>query len=751
MRTLAFLRDRKLSVLLALGLLILQAYCELTLPAIMSDIVNTGVANGGITSSVPSSVTEDDLANLELFLTDSERATVEASYTRDGAALAFTGTDADRASLEGPLAEAEMLVGRLTEGARAEELRGVLGDAAGAPGPGAAASGGTVTIDDVRGLVASGALDPAALVRARGELAEGLGDAGGQIVRSRATAYVKGALERAGVDVAAVQTGYLLAEGARMLAFAGLAAAASVAAALNASRTAAAVARDLRHDLYSRVLAFSPAEISRFSSASLITRATNDVQQIQTVTVMILRMVLYAPVMGVGAIMRVVAFGDTGLQWIIVAAVAAIMVAVAALMGFTLPRFRIMQRLVDRNNLVAREIITGVMPIRAFGRSRYEEERYDEANSDLTATYIFTNRAMSFMMPLMLIVMNLTGVAIVWFGGAGIDAGTFQVGDLMAYMSYTIQVIVSFMIITMVSVMLPRADVAAERVQEVLAVRPSIASPAEPASAPAGAGAGELTFDDVSFAYPGAEARTLDHVSFTVRPGETLGIIGSTGVGKSTLVQLIPRLFDATEGAVSVDGVDVRDMDLEELRGLIGYVPQKGMLFSGTIADNIKYADPALSDDAMRAAAATAQATEFIEAKPDGYESPIAAGGTNVSGGQRQRLAIARALAKRPRILVFDDAFSALDYKTDARLRAALAERDDAGTVVIVAQRIATIMRADQIIVLDDGRVAGRGTHEELLRSCPAYLEIARSQLSESELGIEGDAPRGRAPEGGGR
>lgn len=760
MKTFAFLRNHKLSILLAIALLILQAYCELTLPTIMSDIVNTGIANGGITSAVPASITGSDLANLELFLTDSERATVEASYTQDGTVLAFTGTEADRASLEEPLAEAEMLVSQLTEGVKTEELMGGLGGGA-ASAPGAAAPGveaapaptlgDTVTIDDVQRLVSAGALAPSKLVEARGELVKSLGDAGDQIIQSRAIAYVKGTLDRAGVDTDAVQTDYLFAEGGHMLAFAALAAVASVVAALNASRTAAAVARDLRHDLYDRVLAFSPAETSRFSAASLITRATNDVQQIQTVTVMILRMVLYAPVMGIGAIMRVVAFGNTGLQWIIVAAVVAIMVAVGALMGLTLPRFRIMQKLVDRNNLVAREIITGIMPIRAFGRSRYEEERYDEANSELTATYIFTNRAMSFMMPLMLIVMNLTSVAIVWFGGAGIDAGTLQVGDLMAYMSYTIQVIVSFMIITMVSVMLPRADVAAERVQEVLAVRPSIASPAKSAPAPAGGWTGELAFDDVSFAYPGAEANTLDHVSFTVRPGETLGIIGSTGVGKSTLVQLIPRLFDATAGTVSVDGVDVRDMDLEELRDLIGYVPQKGMLFSGTIADNIKYADADLSDEAMREAAETAQAAEFIEGKPDGYESPIAAGGTNVSGGQRQRLAIARALAKRPRILVFDDAFSALDYKTDARLRAALAERDGAGTVVIVAQRIATIMRADQIVVLDDGRVVGRGTHEELLRSCPAYLEIAKSQLSAAELGIEEGAPLAGAPEGGER
>lgn len=744
MKTFSFLKHHKLSIVLALALLIVQAFCELSLPTIMSDIVNTGIANGGITSTVPTTITEEDLASVKLFLTSDEQAAVDAAYTADGSMLTFSGSSEARANLEQAMAEAEMLAYQFKEGVPTSEFV----ESAGIPSEAAAALetqlGGTVDIAGLQRLISMGVLDPSGLVEARSQLVERLGD---QAVTARAIEFVRTAESAAGVDVNRVQTDYLLSQGAYMLAYAGLAGLCAVALALNASRTAAAVARDLRHDLYDRVLAFSPAETSQFSAASLITRATNDVQQIQTVIVMILRLVLYAPVMGIGAIIRVVSFGDTGLQWVIAVAIVAISVAVGLLMGLTLPRFRIMQKLVDKNNLIAREIITGIMPIRAFGRSRHEEERYDRANSELTATYIFTNRAMAFMSPLMLIVMNVTSVAILWFGAAGVDAGTLQVGDLMAYMNYTIQVIISFMMLTMISVMLPRADVAAERVREVLAVEPSISEPASPAPAPVGGWTGELAFNDVSFAYPGSEANTLENVSFMVRPGETVGIIGSTGVGKSTLVSLIPRLFDATAGTITVDGVDVRDMGLTELRDLIGFVPQKGVLFSGTIADNIKYGDPALPDEAVERAAAVAQAAAFIEEKPEGYESAIAQGGSNVSGGQRQRLAIARAIAREPKILVFDDAFSALDYKTDAALRDALAHRAAASSVVIVAQRIATIMRADKIIVLDDGHVVGSGTHLELLESCRAYREIAESQLSPEELGIADGAPAPRASE----
>ncbi len=723
MRTFAFLRRHKANVLIALVLLMLQAYSELTLPSIMSGIVDTGISRGGIQSVVPDKVTEGDLSDVELFLSPDEIELVEGSYSKPDfrGVRTFDGTEGDRGEIEGYLGEAEMIVYQLREGGVKGELP-ILASQAGSE---------------------STAISPADV---RAKVVEKLGDEGEATIASQAIAFVKLAYANAGVDLGALQTDYLIREGATMLGYALAAALCAIAAAYNASRTAAKVARDLRHDVYERVLSFSPAEMGEFSEASLITRATNDIQQIQMVLVMCLRMVLFAPCMGVGAVTKVIGFGSTGLQWIIVAGLVAISVVIGALMAFTMPKFRRMQDLVDRNNLVAREIVTGVMPIRAFGRSKSEEARYDEANRELTATYIFTNRAMSFMMPIMMMIMNLISVAIVWFGGQGVDAGTMQVGDLMAYMNYTMQVIMSFMIITMVAVMLPRADIASERVQAVLNTKSSIKDPAKTLE-----GArrhmtvdgcevpwtGVLSFNDVSFAYPGASSPTIEHVSFTVRPGQTLGIIGSTGVGKSTLVQLIPRLYDATCGSVTVDGVDVRHMGLEELRGLIGYVPQKGVLFSGDIAGNIAYADPEMPRERVERAARIAQANEFIEAKPDGYGSPISQGGANVSGGQRQRLAIARALAVDPKILVFDDSFSALDYKTDAELRSALAREARGSAVVIVAQRIATIMHADQILVLDDGHVVGQGTHEELLRTCDAYREIAVSQLSSKELGIE--------------
>lgn len=723
MRTFAFLRRHKANVLIALVLLMLQAYSELTLPSIMSGIVDTGISRGGIQSVVPDKVTEVDLSDVELFLSPDELELVEGSYSKPDSkgVRTFDGTEDDRGEIEGFLGEAEMVVYQLREG-------GV--------------KGGLSTLASHMGSEST-VISPADV---RAKVVAKLGDEGEAMIASQAIGFVKLAYANAGVDVGALQTDYLIREGATMLGYALAAALCAIGAAYNASRTAAKVARDLRHDVYERVLSFSPAEMGEFSEASLITRATNDIQQIQMVLVMCLRMVLFAPCMGVGAVAKVIGFGSTGLQWIIVAGLVAISVVIGALMALTMPKFRRMQDLVDRNNLVAREIVTGVMPIRAFGRSKSEESRYDEANRELTATYIFTNRAMSFMMPIMMMIMNLISVAIVWFGGQGVDAGTMQVGDLMAYMNYTMQVIMSFMIITMVAVMLPRADIASERVQAVLNTKSSIKDPAKTlegarrhmtADGCEVPWTGVLSFNDVSFTYPGASSPTIEHVSFTVRPGQTLGIIGSTGVGKSTLVQLIPRLYDATGGSVTVDGVDVKHMGLEELRGLIGYVPQKGVLFSGDIAGNIAYADPEMPLERVERAARIAQADEFIEAKPDGYGSPISQGGANVSGGQRQRLAIARALAVDPKILVFDDSFSALDYKTDAELRSALAREARGSAVVIVAQRIATIMHADQILVLDDGRVVGQGTHEELLRTCDAYREIAVSQLSSKELGIE--------------
>ena len=749
MKIFRFLRHHKANLALALALLMVQAYCELTLPSVMSEIVDTGISRGGIEDVVPDRITADDLGDVELLLTPSEMNRVESLYAspdEDGVRV-FEGDRQDRDEIKGFLGEAEMIAFMLERGVPVDSVVEGAREAAALK----AAVGDTMTIDAVRALAGAQAdgspdselFDPSVI---RDGLHRAFGEDGGAVVTSQAIEFVKFAYERAGVDLAGVQTDFLVREGARMLTYALIAALCAIAAAYNASRTAARIARDLRHDVYERVLSFSPAEMNRFSEASLITRATNDIQQVQMVLVMCMRMVLFAPCMGVGAVVKVIGFGSTGLQWIILIGLAVIMVVIGVLMGLTMPRFRRMQELVDRNNLIAREIITGVMPIRAFGRSDSERERYDEANRKLTGTYIFTNRAMSFMMPVLMMLMNIISVAIVWFGGHAVDAGGMQVGDLMAYMNYTMQAIMSFMIITMVAVMLPRADIASERIMEVLATESSIVDPAHTLEGSQGHmtadgehvdWGGVLSFDDVSFTYPDAEAPTLEHVSFTVKPGQTLGIIGSTGSGKTTLVQLIPRLYDATAGSITVDGVDVRRMSLHELRSLIGYVPQKGMLFSGDIEGNISYGDPGMSHADVERAARIAQASEFIDAKPDGYGSAIAQGGSNVSGGQRQRLSIARALAIEPKILVFDDSFSALDYKTDAALRAGLSHELHDASVVIVAQRIATIMHADQILVLDDGRVVGQGTHEELLRVCEAYREIAMSQLTSEELGLD--------------
>ncbi|WP_144743106.1 ABC transporter ATP-binding protein [Enorma burkinafasonensis] len=767
MKTFGFLKGHLLNLVIALALLCIQANCELTLPGLMSDIVDVGISQGGIESPVPDKIRADDLAQVELFLTEDEVAQVEAAYSAGtgDAVRSFTGTADDRAALERPLAEAEMLVYQMAQGIPTETFAQSVGQVfSTGTSPEAqvaalqqmeAVFGDTIDMDDISKLVDAGLLSAGDLAASRAAIVDALGDTGDSIVSSRAIAYVSGAYERAGVDLNEVQSDYLFRQGATMLGFALLSATCAIAAAFNASKTSAAIARDLRHELYGRVLDFSPAEMNTFSAASLITRATNDIQQIQMVLVMCMRIVLFAPCMGIGSLVRVLS-NPVGLEPILVVAVAAIAIAIAVLMGVTMPKFRIMQKLVDRNNLIAREVITGIMPIRAFGRQEYEQERYDEANRELTRAYIFTNRCMSVLMPVMLLVMNASTVAIVWFGGQGVDAGTIMVGDLMAYINYVMQVIMSFMIITMVSVMLPRADVAAERVQEVLATHSSIVDPAPEArvSREDGEGwRGVVSYNDVTFTYPDADVPTLEHVSFTVEPGKTCAIIGSTGCGKSSLVQLLPRLYDVTEGSITLDGVDIRDIGLAELRRQIGYVPQKRMLFSGTIESNIKYGDPAMSDADMVEAAQIAQATEFIEAKPDGYESPIAQGGSNVSGGQNQRLSIARALAIKPRVLVFDDSFSALDYKTDATLRAELARCAGDAAVIIVAQRIATIMHAEEIIVLDDGRVVGKGTHEELLCTCPEYLEIAKSQLSAEELGLDKEpaAADAVALEGGGR
>ncbi len=726
MRIIKLFKKHILALVCAVALIIISCNADLTLPTYMSEIVDVGIQQGGIESAVPATIREQALADLELFMSEEDAATVEAAYGEPDAEgiRAYVGTDEAR-SEESELAG----IMSLPETVAIALEQGIDASATGAP------IQGTVTMDDIRKAVSMGMLDRDQLVSGAESMADQMGSMGGSIVRQRAISFVGQEYEAQGISLSEVQNSYLASMTAKMFGLCAVSLVATILTGAVASHTACTIARDLRRKTFESVMRFSPAEVGKFSQASLITRCTNDIQQIQMATTLVIRMVMMAPIMGVVALMRVFAT-QTGLEWTIGVAVVAVSAVVGVLMGLTMPKFKKMQQYVDRVNLVAREMLDGIMPIRAFGRQDHELARFDDASCDLMKTQLFTNRAMSFMMPLMMFVMNCITVLIVWAGSHGINDGVMQVGDMMAFISYTMQIVMAFMILTMVSVMLPRAEVACERVEDVLNTESSIKEPERPQLPAADGPRAQLEFRDVSFSYPDGDENVVTGVNFTVRAGETLGIIGATGSGKSTIAQLIPRLYDATEGAVSLDGIDVRDMPLSELRRRIGYVPQQGMLFSGTIETNLKFAGDTVSDDDMRAAASIAQATEFIEGREGGYESEISQGGTNVSGGQRQRLAIARALAKRPEVMVFDDSFSALDYKTDAKLREALATSASDSAVVVVAQRIATIMRATQIIVLDDGRVVGQGTHEELLRSCPTYLEIAQSQLSSAELGL---------------
>ena len=536
-----------------------------------------------------------------------------------------------------------------------------------------------------------------------------------------------------------VQMRYLYRVGGQMLGLTLLMVAVSIAVGFLASRVSAAIGRDLRRETFASVIGFSNAEIENFSTASLITRTTNDIQQVQFVCVMLLRMVAYAPILGIGGVLHVLN-SSTGLSWIIVLDVAVLLLLILFLMSVAMPKFKIMQKLVDRLNLVSREILTGIMPVRAFSREKFEEERFDKANKDLMSTQLFTNRAMVAMMPFMTLIMNGTSLLIVWFGGKAMDNGTMQVGEMIAFITYTMQIVMSFLMLAMVAVMLPRAGVAADRIDEVIRTKATIHDPDETTAKAAQTHTdwqGVVQFEDVSFRYPGADSDALEHISFTAKPGETTAIIGSTGCGKSTLLNLISRFYDVTGGKVTVDGIDVREMPQAQLHDLLGYVPQKGVLFSGTIDSNLKFGGEDITDAQVHKAAAIAQATDFIEAKPEGYQSPIAQGGSNVSGGQKQRLSIARAIAKNPKVYLFDDSFSALDYKTDVTLRRALKAQTDNATVIIVAQRISTVLHANQILVLDEGRLVGKGTHAQLMVSCPEYQEIARSQLSQKELALD--------------
>lgn len=698
-------------------LLFLQAFCDLSLPQYTADIINVGIQQQGIADGVPDQLQTRTWTQLCLFLSEKEQEKVENAYTLEGDLWKLGEISGEqRKELNQLLSPTMMAVGSLSGDS---EMAAALKEKMGLP-------------KEADIFEALAQLPEEAKSRFLGGMQEQMAAMPESIVTQAAVAYVRAEYQAQGRDVDAMQMHYLLFTGLKMLGLALIAVVAAVSVTFLSARVAAALGHDLRNMVYRKVVGFSSAEFNQFSTASLITRSTNDIQQIQLMMAMIFRIVLYAPIMGVGGLLKVLNT-DASMTWILALAVAAILLVVAVLFAVAMPRFTKLQKLVDRLNLVTREILTGIPVIRAFSREKFEEERFEKANQDLTKTNLFVNRCMTFMMPLMMLIMNGVSVLIVYSGAYAVDGGSMQVGDMMAFIQYSMQIIMSFLMITMMSIMLPRANVCAVRINEVLSTRVSIQEPEAPKKAPENV-KGQVEFDHVSFAYPDADGNVLEDITFTAKKGETVAFIGSTGSGKSTLVNLIPRFYDVTAGAVRIDGVDVREMDKKDLRSKLGYVPQKGVLFSGTIASNISYGCPDASPEEIQEAARIAQASDFIEEKQKQYESPIAQGGTNVSGGQKQRLSIARAIAKKPEIFIFDDSFSALDYKTDAALRRALKKATKDATTLIVAQRISTILHADRIIVLDEGKIAGMGTHRELLRSCEVYREIATSQLSEEEF-----------------
>lgn len=715
MRIIKNLAQHKLVVLLIVVLLCVQAACDLALPNYTSDIVDTGIQQQGVQDVAAEQLTERTHDLVAMMLPESDEQMFADAYAQneDGTYSLTESGKRDRATLDDAMALP------MTVTCYADQIAELDLDQAKA-----AYDQGMIGKDDIQAM----------LDRARGSM----GDMADTLIAQQGLAAARAEYEQLGYDLDAMQMDYLAATGAKMLGLAALGMAIAVMVGFLASRTAAKVGRNLRERLFNQVVGFSDAEIQSFSAASLITRGTNDVQLVQMVTVMLLRMVLYAPILAIGGIIMI-ARTDLSMGWIIIAAVAAIAVIMGVLMKVAMPKFKIMQKLIDRVNLVSRELLTGLPVIRAFGREQHEEARFDDANTRLMKTQLFTNRVMTFMMPLMMLIMNLVSVGIIWFGGHAIDAGNLQTGDLIAFITYSMVIIMGFLMIGMLSIMLPRADVAAQRIDEVLECKPSIADPEPEAAKDALLGANGLpgariAFENVSFRYSDGAECVLEGVSFTCEPGKTTAIIGSTGSGKSTVLKLAERFHDVTSGRITVDGIDVRDVSQHALRTQLGYVPQAAFLFSGTIASNVGYGVDDADEDCIRAAADVAQASDFIAERPEGLATPISQGGTNVSGGQRQRLAIARALATDARAYLFDDSFSALDYKTDAALRHELSSRLGGKTVVIVAQRISTVLNADQIVVLDDGRVVGAGTHEQLMESCQEYREIAMSQLSEEEL-----------------
>ena len=752
------------TIVIVIALLFVQAWCDLSLPAYTSDIIDVGIQNNGVEHVVPESLTEDEFKMAQFIMTEDECKTWESLYTlKDGIyelseksekkldevdeqmvlplimnyQMSAMEEDTFKGLIAKQMGKDESELADLT----VEQIGQMLGTDLKSFQQEKEDDDGNkyeATCVDVRPIFATmlenKMMDKDTILSMRDSMEDTIDTMGSSLVKAMGVAYAVSCDKAAGLDVDHIQKSYLLSAGLKMVGMAFLMGIVTVLVGLFASRVGAGIGMTLRGKVFKQVVGFSNAEMDKFSTASLITRSTNDIQQIQMVSVMLLRMIAYAPILGIGGVLKVMQTG-AGMGWIIVLAIVVILGYVMVLMSVTMPKFKLMQKLVDNVNLVSREILTGLSVIRAFGREKKEEERFDDANKDLTKTMLFTNRVMTFMMPGMMMIMNVLTVGIVWVGAHKIDAGTMQVGAMTAFITYAMMIVMSFLMLTMMSIMLPRAAVAADRIDEVIHTQSSIRDDENPQNLAVHDGV--VRFDHVNFKYPGAEEDVLHDIDFVAEPGKTTAIIGSTGCGKSTLVNLIPRLYDVSEGSITLDGQDIRKIRMSDLREEIGFVPQKGVLFSGTIASNLRFGRDDATDEEIRLAAEIAQASEFIDAKDDKYDSAIAQGGSNVSGGQKQRLSIARVIAKNPKIFIFDDSFSALDLKTDAALRKALSDNVKDCTVIIVAQRISTILHADQILVLDDGRIVGKGTHEELMKSCEVYQQIAKSQLSAKELGLE--------------
>ena len=741
LKLMKYLKKSVAPIIAIIILLVIQAVCDLSLPDYTSKIVNVGIQQGGVENAVPKVIRQTELDKLTLFMSEEDKNEVLSNYILlDKASLSkedITGEEAvyelntknkdTIESLNLIFGKPMMIVGGLeSDNDQTKEMKKQMM----ANMPPQMVESGDVDIFKVFSTMPKEQLEGI-----KTSLNEKFGDMPDSMITQSAVSYVKSEYVSLGIDTDKQQSNYVLLAGAKMLGIALLSMIATVIVGFLGAKVAAALGRDLRGKVFKKVMSFSSTELDTFSTASLITRSTNDIQQIQMVMVMLLRIVFYAPILALGGVLKVLKT-DTSMSWIIAVAVLAVLSLVMVLFSVVMPRFKKVQKLVDKVNLVTREILTGIPVIRAFSTQKYEEERFEKANMDLTKNNIFVNRVMSCMMPAMMFVMNAVAVLIVWNGSHAVDSGSMQVGDMMAFIQYTMQIIMSFLMISMVSVMWPRASVSAERIDEVITTPLKIEDPKN-AEAFKDEKKGILEFKNVSFRYPNAEEDVLSNITFTAKPGQTTAFIGSTGSGKSTLVNLIPRFYDVTEGEIRLDGVDIRNVPQHDLRAKIGYVPQKGVLFSGTIDSNLRYGREEATEDEIVRAARIAQATDFITSKPEGFETEISQGGTNVSGGQKQRLSIARAIAKNPELYIFDDSFSALDFKTDATLRKALKAETSDSTVLIVAQRISTILHAEQIIVLDEGRVVGIGTHKELLKNCEVYEQIALSQLSKEELANE--------------